>query len=399
MNSETIHIPDGIRFGCSGCGNCCHAWPVPLTQGDHDGIESLNFENLNICSSRQSLFCRLNTTDARLRSFTHTLEKGPDGRCNFLSADNRCQLHAVFGEAAKPSMCRLFPYTFSQAPDGVFASVSFASTAVLLNTGPLLSEQEQLLEQKWQLFKTMFTDISPDWSRLQLADGCPVSFDDYLLLESRFLKDFKDAPGTAGSLLVSASRTIARALPHAVNPERTPALESRPRIVDQLLLRHLDKFYFPDDVFAATERDFDARALMTDIVKAPDVVYFGDGAAALRFQKFAGAESGWLTDEIEDLLRRFVYCRLFARLYFGPNLANLSLLCGIHHLLFLVVLLKLKFKQHILQEGSINFLKAAEYVRTAERRLTHMSLSGQSQSVWEVLLLSRARAERLRELA
>lgn len=40
----------------------------------------------------------------------HRLAKQPGGnRCIYLNAENRCAIHAAFGEAAKPAACRAFP--------------------------------------------------------------------------------------------------------------------------------------------------------------------------------------------------------------------------------------------------------------------------------------------------
>ena len=36
-----LHIPEGINFECSGCGNCCFSWPVPLTPADVRRIEEI----------------------------------------------------------------------------------------------------------------------------------------------------------------------------------------------------------------------------------------------------------------------------------------------------------------------------------------------------------------------
>ena len=37
------------------------------------------------------------------------LHRGPSGACSFLEPDQRCRIHRVFGYAAKPAICRLFP--------------------------------------------------------------------------------------------------------------------------------------------------------------------------------------------------------------------------------------------------------------------------------------------------
>src|SRR5579862_2946333 len=118
---DELHIPEGINFECTGCGNCCLQWPVPVTAEDRERI-------LQAGPGQESArFRRLNHQQPKLRAFTHTLEKRSDGKCEFLTESNRCSLHEKFGPEFKPGMCQLFPYTFNPTPSGVYASVSFAS--------------------------------------------------------------------------------------------------------------------------------------------------------------------------------------------------------------------------------------------------------------------------------
>ena len=53
------------------------------------------------------------------------IRKRADGACGFLSADNRCRIHEELGAAKKPLTCRLFPYAFHTAADGVVVTASF----------------------------------------------------------------------------------------------------------------------------------------------------------------------------------------------------------------------------------------------------------------------------------
>src|SRR5271167_3054776 len=38
---DRLIIPEGINFECTGCGNCCHQWPVPSTAEDRQRIIDL----------------------------------------------------------------------------------------------------------------------------------------------------------------------------------------------------------------------------------------------------------------------------------------------------------------------------------------------------------------------
>ena len=194
-DSEILHIPEGINYDCTGCGNCCLQWPVPSTDEDRTRIIDLSRSLVSDASNVQTgeqfslpkgqLFRRIDMDVLRNKTnqFQFTMEKRADGRCVFLSEQNQCMLHIQFGAEAKPGMCQLFPYTFTQAPDGYYASVSFASSGALFNQGRALEEQRDHLLNRLHLFNKLFPSLKLDWSQTQLADGVPIRWSQYLLLE------------------------------------------------------------------------------------------------------------------------------------------------------------------------------------------------------------------------
>lgn len=395
-----IKTPRGIRFDCSGCGNCCLNWPVPLTDRDVRNIS----EHSN--TGHAAPMRRLPASGVKMQTFTHSLEKRADGRCIFL-AESRCELHSRFGEESKPSMCRLFPYTFSLTPSGVCASVSFASTGVLFNSGKLLSEQLQLLQERYEIFLDLFPHIEMNWNRAQIVDGIPLS----LVQLNALCSDFNDIvesdcsdtcvpPSNMVQKLHRMSQRVLEDLPSAQHSERVPQLESSAEIVDQVILKYLEKLYFPQDVFAEDNFDLDIQGLMRELVSAPQTVRFG-GEGKPTFLELSELKLGTLAPELEDLINRFFYCRIFSWLYFGPGFHHVSLLAGIHHLLHLDVLIRLKLKCILLEKGeqALDVYALAELVRTLERRLTQLHLSSQSKAGLDVLLPSASRAERIGQLA
>lgn len=390
-------------------------WPVPVTTGDYHRLYELS-RKLDASFQGAPHLRPLNSDDERHSAFTHTLEKRPDGKCQFLTAENSCELHRQGGPEAKPAMCRMFPYTFTQTPGGVFSSLSFASTSVLFNSGDLLSEQRQTVEDMWQLYSRLFSMIQPSWDNLQLVDGVPLKWERFRVWDTDLLGLVgtpADSEGTAKCLppgepletrLLKASKFLAAQLPADVDAERMPPLEARPKIVDQLLIKSLNALYLPADVFKSRESSLNARELLAAIVQAPNLVTIEHDQVQRRFQDAAGiAFSSITADEnsfarIENLLHRFVYCRMFAKQYFGPTMGYLSLLSGLHHLLLIVVMLKLRLKLAAAGGAEVTFEYAAEMVRTAERRLTQLSFPAESVAVMEVLLTSPSRVERLASL-
>jgi Fe-S-cluster containining protein len=394
-----LQIPPGINFECTGCGNCCLEWPVPVTSDDRARILALAGE-LRWPSLGSELFRPLHTTEGKLKAFDHTLEKRSDGRCEFLSEEKRCVLHERRGAESKPSVCQLFPYTFNETPSGVYVSLSFASSGVLFNQGRPLSEQQEMLTLKWQLFKRLFPAITPDWSGIQLVDGRALSWQSYMEMESDILKAVHGSP-RAEHRVLAGSKVAARQLPAGICESGLPQMAAKPKQIDQLLLKALFELYLPDDVFTSEQTDIECKRLLENLVVPPSAVRLRSQGQESSFGELMNFKLGKLDDESEDLLYRFIFCRIFAKLYFGPGFANLSLLAGLHHLPAIIVMVRLKLKLLAMRQAGSrpDFGVTAEIVRDLERKLSQVNLSRESATVLEVLFVSPERAERMLALA
>lgn len=176
-----LHIPELIRFQCTRCANCCNSWPVPLNEGDVRGLRS---------TGQELVYSALSSAERQngLQGFTHALEKREDGRCVFLSLSDACLVH----ETAKPAMCKLFPYSFMDCPEGVYLGLSFASSGVLQNSGALLSEQQDELQKSQQLFRQLFPEVRQSslagWSKIQLLEGLALPYGQAKLLLEDLLR-------------------------------------------------------------------------------------------------------------------------------------------------------------------------------------------------------------------
>lgn len=396
-----IHIPEGINFECTGCGNCCYGWPVPVTGDDVERITPLKARLVQAAAPPS--FRELPAESGKLSSFTHTLEKRNDGKCEFLMLDNRCALHDKFGASAKPSMCQLFPFTFTDTPSGFYLSASFASTGVLLNSGRALVEQKEGMLEMLNLFKRLFPSLKPDWMKSQLIDGTPLTWSDYLELEERFLPILSPASRTSlhvDEALKKAVAVVAPTVPAAVNIDELAPVEARPKVVDQLLLKFLFDAYFPADEYASNKCELDAEALARALVKPPDKVEFSAQGEKFQMRDLTSSTLGALDDQTENLLLRFAYCRIFAKLYFGAGFQDLSLLAGLCHLSFLIAMVRSILKVRKERRKQVpDFLEAAELVRALERRLTVASFSRGARSILEVLIVSPQRLERVFSLS
>jgi Fe-S-cluster containining protein len=409
---ETLHIPPELRFECTGCGNCCLQWPVPSTAEDRQRIIDLSRSMHQEVPGRLFRSVDVNVFRAKSQTFQFTLEKRADGRCIFLTETNRCALHEQFGAESKPSMCQLFPYTFTEAPDGFYVSVSFASSGALFNQGRLLSEQGEYLHDRLTLFKTLFPKLKLDWSNIQLVDGINIRWSQYLLIEREVCKLLVENIHSSlesdnflwSERLTAVSEYI---LAQLSEPAMRSELERKHLIPDSelsdlLFARYLLQLYLPDDVFKSAGETPPVREFLELIVSGNDDLSFQVEGKAVDLRECVAEPLRRLEPDSENLLARYIYSRVFSKLYFGPGLGHFSLVSGFHHLVVLVALVRIKMK--CLKAtgklpGVVPYLHVAELVRSLERQLTSFQHSRESSSVLQVLLESPSRFRRLVDLA
>jgi len=165
-----LRIDPEQRFACSQCGRCCHRFDVVVTAAEIDLYRKRN---------AQAWF-RDGTsgTPGILDPFEpipglpalQRIRKRADGACGFLSADNRCRIHEELGAAKKPLTCRLYPYAFHAAADGVVVTASFGCPTIVANGGALISAGESLAGIE-SLRKEWFAFDRPHAAPLQLVHG------------------------------------------------------------------------------------------------------------------------------------------------------------------------------------------------------------------------------------
>ena len=95
------------RHACHACGACCRGTRVRLVDAD---------EVTRIEAAAATLGVDRPVVDGRLRH-------GDDGACVFLGADALCDLHRRFGAAAKPDLCRQYPFAVNETEAGARVGV------------------------------------------------------------------------------------------------------------------------------------------------------------------------------------------------------------------------------------------------------------------------------------
>lgn len=103
----------------------------------------------------------------------HRIRQRADGACGFLSPTNRCRIHEELGAGRKPLTCRVFPYSFHPAADGVVVGTSFGCPTIVANHGDLIASGDSLIAIE-SLRKEWFAAHSPPAGPLELVAGRPI---------------------------------------------------------------------------------------------------------------------------------------------------------------------------------------------------------------------------------
>ena len=88
---------EGLRFECTGCGQCCTGSPGYIWVDEDEIVEIANFLNLSI-DELASRYLR------RVKGKISLLELPKSYDCTFLK-DKKCQIYPV-----RPTQCRTFPW-------------------------------------------------------------------------------------------------------------------------------------------------------------------------------------------------------------------------------------------------------------------------------------------------
>lgn len=235
---------EGARFQCSGCGTSCRSFHLgPLLPADQERLLALPWagtphEARRFFTDRQGAVL----DDAQRLDGREVFLRRENAACQFLRADNLCEVHARFGAAQKPHMCRAFPILLRASPGGVVAGVRLGECARAPEAagGPLLRDDPEAIKALWgELDKVSM--LPP---QVWLTPRTLVPWDEYDALERKLLASAPAGSGTA--FLLRCLEAL-----HAAPPAPAPLLELR-------------EWILPPGLPAAPAAALDAAALALD---------------------------------------------------------------------------------------------------------------------------------------
>ena len=437
-----LNTPEGLHYECTGCGKCCSGWSVPLTEEDYKRVVDIDWGSLSPDLKDKKLFRPLPPALKKGTPYSYAIIANSEGQCPFLK-NNLCFIHSQFGSQTKPAMCQLFPYSFNETPGGIYASVSFVSRGAIFNAGKALSEQTEYLQTKYKDFKRLFHGHKPNWSEIKLSPNVPLTWPEYLEIEKTLILYIQDQSKSLESRFIDGSRYLNSLLNKgtaSVNPETNstnkkqldkPQSEQSLNYWDKVLLSTLYKTYFPPQanrpqgygqliislspflkealgvIFAGTsEQPIDKspptdKPSSTSGISAADFYYYP--------QEFSYksachlVSSAWPADDLEsnDMIYRFFYSHIFAKLYFGGGFGQLSLIAGFHQLALFLVLIKLHARALAMThlDSKISQIDIIQTIVQLEKSLGEVKVSAYGAAILELLLASPSRVARLLQFA
>lgn len=201
---------EGARHECQGSGMCCRSYRLgPITPEEVARISALPLHDAIPELPEGDVFGRIEG-----RFYLRTV----DAHCVFLRADHRCNLHARFGEDAKPAACREYPVAFKATYREalVYNNHQCASHFVALTRGPSLIDAARLAGRTATGEVTLFHPI------VFPREDTPVDYAQFVELELALraamtagppLEQLAHAPALVDSFVAAAL-----ALPLGVDP-------------------------------------------------------------------------------------------------------------------------------------------------------------------------------------
>lgn len=184
----------GQKWSCHSCGECCKTLVGHLTETERSRLD-------------EQQWTRELGVDAYVRiPRGWALNKRADGACVFLTDDNRCRIHAKFGEESKPLACRIFPFSVRRVPTGWQASLRFDCPSVTSASGATLEQSRRNVEQ---LAARIEQPSSPRPEKVQLKRGRPASDMETDALASRFERWLVHGRSSMTARLIGAARLLA----------------------------------------------------------------------------------------------------------------------------------------------------------------------------------------------
>lgn len=329
------------RWSCHSCGNCCRSLVIHLSAADRARIDEQSWPE----RGQVAAYVRAG------RGWV--LNKRADGACVFLDEDNKCQIHAKYGAAAKPLACRLYPFSVRPTAAGWQASLRFDCPSMAASEGDPIGNRSAALAE-------LAAELPHRGEAAELADfqrGLTSTIDETEMLLDRYVVWLLDEEITLLSRLIGAARVTATLeganfkkvrgkrfaelleLLFAALPAEAEVVPTRPTDRQCAMLRQLT-FAHAEHVSLGEVRAPRWQQLKKRWQQLNAARRFLAGRGRVprlpgdeRDVEFDAVESvgpsNYEAEEIEELLMRYVVARLRSRSVFGNGYYGWRIFAGL----------------------------------------------------------------------
>jgi len=403
-------FPPEVRFTCSRCGDCCRGWHVMLGPGEAERLEALDWSGV---APELAGVSPGGPVPGEPRSGRLALARRADGACVYLGSENQCRIHETFGEAAKPLLCRLYPFGFFAVGERVAVDVSFSCRAVSLDQGEPLSrrvpEWTRLLKdapvvQKLHKFSKKY-EIEGDLLWELEHHLVSILSDEGLSLLDRLRAVFEfNRLATTSDPRTEAARTLrdvlAKGIPRQIRERPIEPGSERMDKTGRAVFFHLLFLSLnptPDELFAmsgkAREREARFRVQRADGYKFPDAHPLVDNREQrMTYGDVVRVESSFVLGRGSELFARYLRAKILGQRFMREADAEIPFVEAVPRLLLLFPIAVWTAKAIACERGAASV--ADDDVRSALRLVDRSygeirlsSLPPKPRKAWRFVLL------------
>lgn len=339
------------RWSCHSCGQCCRALVGHLTAEECERIDKQDWE--------QEL-----GTAPYVRVGGKAMLNRRDGACVFLDAENRCRIHAKFGEEAKPFACRIFPFSVRPVSGGWQASFRFDCPSAAESKGQPISQ-----------YRAWLTDLVAELDRGSgdihdapaMGRGSKASREEAETVAKRYDRWFRQPDTSWHDRLVGAARITATlggaklkdvrdrrlaelldvlfSSPQTVcQPVPSPATDRQRRMLRQLVFAHAEHVTVDQlraGVISKMKKRWQqlkhAQRFLGGGGEVPAITGFS-GTATFESVEAVGPATE-ASDMVGGLIGRYLQARLRGRSVFGAGYYDWPVFSGVTALLLSVAVI------------------------------------------------------------
>ena len=208
---DNINLPQKLKlpshvmeFRCAQCGECCTSkWKIEIDNVSYEKLYK-KFEELG---RHEELY-----NNVKYHNVAPQIRFLPNGKCPYLSPDNRCSIQLEIGEKYLLDICKVYPRRIFASQHAIEFALSLTCWTAVKT---LLQEQIRVIETDWPMKdgqSVPFSFIQPNTIRRYFPDQSAIGDSQlpYYVLENHFIELLQDRRYSVSQRLVGLGQVLGR---------------------------------------------------------------------------------------------------------------------------------------------------------------------------------------------